>query len=390
MNARFACGVLSAVLAAGCQGADRAAEAPPAARTVTFEQAVALDDSAATTANASLGDLDADGDLDIVLARGRHWPLVDHVLMNDGAGGFAVRHAVGDSADRSYTAALADLDGDGDLDLVVGNDRPDEKRIHFNDGSGTFRPAGTFGAAAWATRNVTVADLDGDGRSDIVVANRGGPENRSANYICLNDGNGAFPACGVLSSESATTIAAADLDGDGSIDLVVPHRDRGQSRVFLNDGRGGLGDGLSVGPPDAATRAVALGDVTGDGRPDLVMGDEARGGALLYVNRGAGTFAEAIAIGAAADNPYAIAIADVNGDGSLDIVLGNQETPGAILVNRGDGTRFDVSRFGDGAGAVYGLAIGDVTGDACPDIVAARSDARRMLYIGSCSRPSGR
>src|SRR5919205_1733742 len=78
-------------------------------RIPSFDRAVALEDKAETTANASLGDLDGDGDLDIVLAKGRHWPLVDLVLLNDGKGGFARRHPVSARADRSYAAALADL-----------------------------------------------------------------------------------------------------------------------------------------------------------------------------------------------------------------------------------------------------------------------------------------
>ena len=134
---------------------------------------------------------------------GRHWPLPDLVLLNDGKGGFDERHPLGTEADRSYTAALADLDGDTDLDMVVGNDRPDPKRVYFNDGHGRFAPGGTFGLPAWATRNVTVADLDGDTRPDIVVANRGGPDNLSENLLCRNDGNGRFPSCTVFSSDSA-------------------------------------------------------------------------------------------------------------------------------------------------------------------------------------------
>src|SRR5215471_4772402 len=138
-----------------------------------FDHGVALEEKSETTANASLGDLDGDGDLDIVLAKGRHWPLVDLVLLNDGKGHFNQRHNVSDKADRTYTAALADLDGDGDLDLVVGNDTPDAKIIYFNDGKGHFSFAGTFGDAKWPTRNVTVVDLNSDRRPDIVVANRG-------------------------------------------------------------------------------------------------------------------------------------------------------------------------------------------------------------------------
>jgi hypothetical protein len=378
--------LMSVLLLSACQCVEPRTAAKVSKPGFGFERFVFLEDSAETTANASIGDLDGDGDRDIVLAKGRHWPLLDLVLLNNGQGGFDQRHALGTEADRSYTAALADLDGDRDLDLVVGNDRPDPKRIYFNDGHGHFQLAGTFGLPRWATRNVTVADLNGDQRPDIIVANRGGPDNLSENNICLNDGQGRFPVCQVLSTESATTIAAADIDGNGTIDLIVPHRDRGQSYLFLNDGSGQFRHKQPVGPPDAATRAVVLADLSGSGRPDLIMGDELRGGVFVYPNLGGGQFAQALAVSAEGDKVFAIAAADLNKDGKLDLVLGNDSTPSMTLMNRGDGRSFTTRRFGDGDGAVYGLAIDDVTGDGCPDIVAARSNARSILYINSCGR----
>lgn len=378
-------GVVVALLLAGCACMCPRTDAPAPTSASAFKRFVYLEEAAEHTANASIGDLDADGDPDIVLAKGRHWPALDLVLLNDGRGGFAQRHALGADADRSYTAALVDLDGDGDLDMVVGNDRPDPKRVYFNDGHGRFEAGGTFGRPEWSTRNVTVADLNGDRRPDIIVANRGGPDNLSENVICLNDGRGRFPACTVLSTDSATTIAAADMDGNGTIDLVVPHRDRGQSYLFLNDGTGRFAEKRPIGPPDVATRAVATGDLNGDGLPDLILGDELRGGAYVYLNQGRGAFADPVAISADKDNVYAIAIADLDRDGVQDVVLGNDSAPSMTLMNAGDGRRFVATPFGDGDGAVYGLAVGDVTGDGCPDIVAARSNARSVLYINACS-----
>src|SRR5262245_30354086 len=78
-----------------------------------FTTVVQLETTSETSANASMGDLDGDGDLDIVLAKGRHDPLIDRVLLNDGKGGFVASN-LGPDADRTYTAALADIDGDGD------------------------------------------------------------------------------------------------------------------------------------------------------------------------------------------------------------------------------------------------------------------------------------
>src|SRR5688572_33158827 len=89
----------------------------------SFNTVINLEQTSEDSANVSIGDLDADGDLDLVLAKGRHTPLVDRILLNDGRGNFTASDL--GTADRTYSAVLADLDGDRDLDIVVSNDRPD-------------------------------------------------------------------------------------------------------------------------------------------------------------------------------------------------------------------------------------------------------------------------
>ncbi len=343
---------------------------------------VQLEEEGVTSANVSLGDLDNDGDLDIVLAKGRHWPLVEIVLTNDGGGSFSDPQEVSAIADRTYTAALSDLDGDGDLDLIVGNDRPDDKKIYKNDGLGSFTLHGTFGNADWATRNVTVVDLSGDNRPDIVVANRGGPRNLSANQICINDGSGSSFHCEQLSAESATTIATGDFNNDGYEDLIVPHRDRGQSYIFLNDGAGNFLDKRPVGPANSASRAVAVADLNGDAFRDILIGDAVKGGVRVYLNDGSSQFNSSFALGEKMGHVYSIAISDMDSDGHDDVILGNRLAPGAVLLNEGSENSFRAMRFGDGEGTVYGLSVGDVNSDGIPDIVTARSDAPNMLYLG--------
>ncbi|WP_425487767.1 FG-GAP repeat domain-containing protein [Microbulbifer rhizosphaerae] len=92
----------------------------PGAR--SFERQVALEDSAATSANVSVGDVNADGHQDIVLVKGRHWPLGNLVLLGDGSGSFQPAYPVSEQPDRSYSGVLVDMDSDEDLDLVVRND----------------------------------------------------------------------------------------------------------------------------------------------------------------------------------------------------------------------------------------------------------------------------
>jgi hypothetical protein len=352
-----------------------------------FERVLLLEAQGETSAGVSMGDIDGDADLDLILAKGRHWPLNNLVLRNDGRGHFT-SEPVTDSPDRTYTAALADLDGDGDLDLVVSNDRPDRKLVYLNDGRGYFRVTSTFGEADWSTRYVTVADVNGDRRPDLIVANRGGakPPGKPS-FVCLNDGKGAFPACTALATQSATIIVASDLDGDGHVDLFVPHRDGGQSLIFWNDGHGAFATPpTTVGGPQSSARAAATADIDGDGIKDLVVGDE-KDGLFLIRGRGARAFATPTMLGDRPMSPYSIGIADMNRDGAPDIVVGNDQSPGVVLfTQRGTtGLTFRSQVWNDGKGAVYGLALGDLDGDGWPDIAAARSDAPNGVWFSGAT-----
>ena len=312
-----------------------------------------------------------------MLAKGRHTPLLDRVLINDGKGGFAASN-LGPTADRTYTAALADIDGDGDLDVLTSNDTPDRKLVYLNDGKGRFTVAGEWGVGAWSTRNAAIADLNGDGRPDVIAANRPGPS-----FVCLNQGGGRFASdCIPIPADSATSIVPADFDKDGFINLAVPSRDVGQSHIYFNDGKAGLARRVPFGPPDAAARVAAAADVDGDGDLDLAMGDERAASMVVYMNDGKGGLAAGFRVANKARTPYAMTAGDLNRDGRPDIVLGYTAGPHSIFVNDGTGRAFTEVRFGDAQGSAYGFALGDVNGDGQPDIALARSGAPNVLYPG--------
>ena len=352
----------------------------------TFDRVLLLESTAETSANVAFGDVDGDGDLDAVLAKGRHWPLVDRVLLGDGAGHFASGYDLGTASDRTYSGRLVDMDRDGDLDVVISNDEPDPKLVYLNDGKGHFRVGSPYGQASWPTRNATVADLNGDGLPDIVVANRG-EAGKTANYICFNKGAARFDSsCVEFSRDPATTITAADFNGDGLIDLAVPHRDGGQGRVYIAGPKASFSVERSIpfGAANLTIRMTEAADLNGDGLIDIVAIDEDRGTDVYLAQRG-GTFEQRIAVDANS-KPYALAVADVNGDSKPDIVAGHIESPSAVYFNDGSGRHFHAVRFGDNKGTVYGFAIADVDRDGAIDIAAARSEAPNVLYFGRRQR----
>lgn len=382
------------VLVAATAVTATAAPLPAQPARLAYDRVVPLETTSETSANVSFGDLNGDGHLDVVLAKGRHWPLVNRVLLGDGRGGFAPAFDLGPAADKSYSGRLVDLDGDGDLDVVLSNDTPSPKLTYRNDGRGRFTVGSVYGDSTWPMRNATVADMNGDGHPDIIAANRNG-RRAGFNYICLNDGRGGFGApCVPFAPEPATTITAADFTRDGVPDLLVPHRNGGQSRLYVGARGGNLTTmaSLPFGPADAQLRIAEAADFDGDGALDVVAIDEVRGPAL-YVGRGDGTFAPPVPVGAPGIKPYALTVGDLDCDGRPDFVVGNVQAPSAVYRNDG-GFRFTATPFGDGQGAVYGIAIGDLNEDGRPDIAVARSEAPNTLYLatgaaGACA-PSPR
>lgn len=368
--------ICASTLLIGCVPARR-----PEGAARYFDRNIALEDSAATSASVSIGDVNADGHQDIVLVKGRHWPLENLVLLGNGNGTFQPAYPLGGLPDRSYSGVLVDVDVDGDLDVVVSNDSPDAKIVHLNDGRGRFAAGSTFGQGEWPTRHISVVDLNGDRLPDVVLANRYGNK-PGPSYLCFGVKGGRFAdECVAFAHGSATTIKPADVNGDGSPDLVVPHRDAGQSLIYLNNGKGGFSATRPFGPVAASIRSAEPVDLDADGVIDLVAIDEETGPAIFW-GRTDGTYSPAEALGTREATPYAIAVADLDRNGRPDVIVGYVKSRPIVYFNDGPGTFHSVP-FGDNEGTAYGFSVGDFDEDGFLDIAMARSDARNMLYFGA-------
>lgn len=330
---------------------------------------VLLETVSEPSANASIGDLNGDGHLDIVLAKGRHWPVPSRIFFGDGKGNFTPGPSLPSQATKTYSASLADMTKSGHLDIVLSNDEPEPKLILLNDGKGNFTVGGTYGDPRWSTRNAAVGDLNGDGYPDIAVANRG-----MTSYVCLNDGKLHFDCRPLPDSPSAATVAIADIDGDGANDVIYACRDRCQSGVYFNDGKGNFARKEPWGPPKSSTRAMAVADFNGDGHLDIAACHEDLG-CFVYLNDGEGHFGQGIQFDKPVAEPYSMIGADLNRDGRPEILVGYVDAPGVVYFNDGTGRKFQPIPFGDGKGTIYGMATGDLDGDGWPDVVVARSGA---------------
>ena len=268
------------------------------------------------------GDVDGDGDLDLALLGGdTSGTFFTRVFRND-AGTFVdlsaplLPMAVG-------ALAWGDVDGDGDLDLVtagLASTGGSATRVYLNTGgaladSGLVLPGVSFCALA-------LGDVDGDGDLDLVFS--GNSSGLALTRVYRNDG-GVFTDSGARPIDlQQGALALGDYDHDGDLDLAIcgqtaagvrhfrVYRNAGGAFVDAGAGLAGLSDG-----------GVAWGDLDGDGDLDLVVTGSPTGaaGVTRVLRSDGGTFVDPGA-GLLAVSSSGLALGDFDGDGRLDLVVG--------------------------------------------------------------------
>jgi hypothetical protein len=285
------------------------------------------------------GDLTGDGHPDVAVASHDDHDVV--ILPGDGRGGLrtaaAVRVAASSIGEPHNHGLLGvDLDGDGILDLVTTNQEERTATVLFGDGTGGFEPArGSPFPVGQMPYLPAAADVDGDGRLDLAV-----PNARDDNVtVLLSRADGSFaaaPGSPVASGSRPYYAGLADLNGDEMLDLVTAHAETSRLTILLGDGAGGFSPAPGS-PVEAGNRGykVRAGDMNGDGHADLVTSGLGRGATVL-LGDGRGSFEPApgspFETGRGA---WGVALADVNGDGKLDIITSDTDdnTVSVLLAN---------------------------------------------------------
>ena len=356
----------------------------------------------------SFCDVDGDGDIDIAFADGQGYSspgaaLRAKLYINDGSGFFTDESSTRIPVTGWFRGVeFGDIDRDGDWDMVLANDFNRLPVLLENDGAGFFTDVSDrLPGIPLSSARGQFADVDGDGDVDLAfchsgTSNRFGSNGRPQLY--LNDGSGTFTDATATNTPNAIIrdqqdILFFDMDNDLDLDLHVGSRSSvdGGSQLWRNDGGIFTRVNGSV-PTDGATYSYDAGDVDGDGDLDLLGANSGTSNReLLILNDGDGTSWTDVS-GSIITNPTAddndSKFIDFDMDGDLDFVIAALgSTTDRFYRNNGSGSYIQTGNVQTPVNdSSLDIGFADLDGDGAPDCVTAQGEFgnfQNRIYINN-------
>lgn len=326
-------------------------------------------------------DIDNDGDMDVVSAISGSDQIAWYENV-DGQANFGPLQVIINTVQDVRFVGTADIDGDNDLDIITTCPGDDMVLwVRNEDGLGDFGGPQIVAADAVGANVCAAADLDGDGDVDMISANRN--EDSVAWYRNTN-GMGNFGSEIIISDSVllARFILAEDVDGDGDIDVIAASS--GLSKIFWydNDGAGNFGVGQMLPGLASGTVSIFAEDLDGDNDIDILVAATTGDRVFWYENTdGLGTYSSENVITTETDSPQSVFAADLDEDGDIDVLSATFNGIIAWYENvDGQGTFGPQQIITTNAENARSVHAADLDGDGDNDVLSASIIGHKIAW----------